>query len=204
MAQRQIPGSVYVNESGAAQFQVPGGAYLNETVNNAVSIACGIGAAVAAGLTCTIESVTPPAPVDTGKRGIPPFRRPRTYYVRVGDRMYRVNPDDPRTLRTLYAATQAEAERVAAQEAEQAVQATEAPQDAPEPEEVAQAVVRAEPVRAEPSVDLAALQAEIDAISAKVREVFAAAFQRELIARLMQERMAREDDDAAAMLLLMD
>lgn len=138
------------------------------------------------------------------KRGIPPARRPRTYYVRVGDRMYRVNPDDPRTLRTLYAATQAEAERVAAQEAEQAVQAAAEPHDAPEPEEVAQAVVRAEPVRAEPSVDLAALQAEIDAISAKVREVFAAAFQRELIAKLMQERMAREDDDAAAMLLLMD
>lgn len=33
MAERQVPGGPFVNESGTAQRQVPGGPFVNETVS---------------------------------------------------------------------------------------------------------------------------------------------------------------------------
>lgn len=111
--------------------------------------------------------------------------RGRTYRIRVGKRWMTVDPLDPATLKAVYAAAEQEAERVAQ------VRVVE-------PVKSAAQVVKVEA----PRVDYAGLAADAKRISEQVREVYAQALQRELIARLMREQMDREDDDAVLMLLL--
>ena len=111
--------------------------------------------------------------------------RGRFYRVRVGKRWLTVDPLDPETLKAVYVAAEQEAERVAEQRVV-------------EPAKSAAQVVKVEA----PRVDYAGLAADAKRISEQVREVYAAALQRELIARLMREQMDREDDDAVLMLLL--
>lgn len=111
--------------------------------------------------------------------------RGRTYRVRVGKRWMTVDPLDAETLKAVYIAAEQEAERVAK------VRVVE-------PVKSAEQVVKVEA----PRVDYAGLAADAKRISEQVREVYAQALQRELIARLMREQMDREDDDAVLMLLL--
>ena len=52
--QSQIPGGVYLNETGTLQAQIPGSIYANESQSSGVTISCTVGNATAAGVTATI------------------------------------------------------------------------------------------------------------------------------------------------------
>ena len=113
----------------------------------------------------------------------------RRYRVRVGRRWLEVDPLDAQSLKAVYAAAEDEAERAAAQRVVA-------------PARSAARVVAAKPAAVAPSVDYAALAADARRISEQVRAVYAQALQRELIARLMRERLERDDEDDIELLLM--
>lgn len=110
------------------------------------------------------------------------------YRVKVGKRWMVVDPLDAQSVKAAMDAAMLAAEEVAA---ERVV----------DPVKSAARAVEMKPVEA-PRVDYAAVAADAKRISEQIREVYAQALQRELIARLMREQMDREDDDVVLMLLL--
>ena len=132
----------------------------------------------------TAENDSPPATSEA----TPGYAGAARYRVKVGKRWVVVDPLDALSVRNAMQAAQESAEEVAA---ERVV----------DPVKHAARAVSAVPIKA-PRVDYSAIAADAKRISAQIRDVYAQALQRELIARLMREQMDREDDDAVLMLLL--
>jgi hypothetical protein len=67
-AERQIPGSVFVNETGTAQRQIPGGAFINETVaaSGAVTLTQAANTVAAAGTVVSYQFARPTSDVTDG------------------------------------------------------------------------------------------------------------------------------------------
>lgn len=122
------------------------------------------------------------------QQATPGYAGAARYRVKVGKRWVVVDPLDALSVRNAMQAAQESAEEVAA---ERVV----------DPVKHAARAVSAVPIKA-PRVDYSAIAADAKRISAQIRDVYAQALQRELIARLMREQMDREDDDAVRMLLL--
>lgn len=113
--------------------------------------------------------------------------RAHRYRVRVGRRWIEVDPLDAASVRAAYA--------LAEQAAHEAAQTREAA-----PKRSAGRVVAVAPARVA-GVDYVALRDEAHRISEQVRRVYAEAMQRELIGRLLRERIERDDEDDIELLL---
>jgi hypothetical protein len=144
-----------------------------------VTIYCGVGNAIAAGLQCR---VLPPLAQSGATPGYAPKSR---YRVRVGKRWMEVDPLDPMSVRRAYDAAQEDAQDAA----EQDVQA---------PAAVAAQAVVVQPMK---GPDYAGLARDAKRISEDIRKVYADALQTALIARLMREQIERDDEDDIAVLL---
>jgi hypothetical protein len=138
--------------------------------------------------TLTATGVAPPVTEEVTPGYPGGDRRRRTYRLRVGRRWVEVDPLDSESLRRAYAL----AEDAAQEAAERRVVA---------PRRSAARVVAAVPQRAA-TVDYAGLAADARRVSEQVRAVYAEALQRELIARLMRERIERDDEDDIELLLM--
>ena len=144
-------------------------------------------ASFAFSLSATLTATATPAEQSSATPGHDDTRRKR-YRVRVGRRWLEVDPLDAVSVRAAFAA------------------AEEAAQDAAERRVVAPrrsagrvvAAVAAAPV----AVVYGALAADARRISEQVRAVYAQALQRELIGRLMRERIERDDEDDIELLLM--
>ena len=142
------------------------------------------------GLPSTATVIEQPAQADA----TPGTNERASYRVRVGKRWMRVDPLDPQSLRAAMVAAAEQAEM----DAQDASNASVAPQKA------AAKVVAASTAKTAAKasgVDYAAYRAESQRIALQVREVYAQAMQRELIARLMQEDIERDEDESLLLLL---
>lgn len=145
--------------------------------------------AFTASATLTATGAPAPAPVEEVTPGYPGGdRRRRTYRVRVGRKWIEVDPLDQVSVRAAFLA----AEQAAQDAAERRVVA---------PRRSAGRVIAAVPAKPA-GVDYGALAADAKRISEQVRAVYAEALQRELIGRLMRERIERDDEDDIELLLM--
>ncbi len=144
-------------------------------------------ASFAFSLSATLTATGAPAEQPSATPGHDDTRRKR-YRVRVGRRWLEVDPLDAVSVRAAFAA----AEEAAQDAAERRVVA---------PRRSAGRVVAAVPA-APVAVDYGALAADARRISEQVRAVYAQALQRELIGRLMRERIERDDEDDIELLMM--